>query len=155
MPSIVDPMDAFVTFQPALRRGEIELHRGDVDPNVFVHLDHPKGEPRYTYVRLEGQEVTAMAVFLLADPYEGKPCLQIGYAVAEHLRGQGRAKDVAKAAIAELHAGMGRNGVRSFYIEAIVGADNPASQHVADALFSVELSIGVQKGPLIGVQKGL
>lgn len=138
MPSIVDPMDAFVTFEPALRSGEIAVQPGEVDPNVYVHFDHPNGEPRYTYVRLDGDKVTAMAVLLIAEPYEGESCFQIGYAVPEPLRGEGRAKDIARAALAELRNGLARYSIRSFFVEAIVGTSNQASRRVAEAVIGGE-----------------
>jgi RimJ/RimL family protein N-acetyltransferase len=127
-------MDAFVTFEPALRRGEINLQPGEVDSNVHVLQDLPNGEPRLTYVRLERRKVTAMAIIIMAEPYEGERCFQIGYAVPEKLRGQGRAKDIATAAIAELSNGLSRNGVQSFYIEAVVGQGNAPSRRVAEAV---------------------
>lgn len=138
MRGIVNPMDGFMTFQPALDAGEIELQSGDVDPNVYVLLDRPNGEPRFTYVRLENGIASCMAVIVRADPNEGKPAFQIGYAVLDHLRGQGRAKDIAKAAVAELTAGLKRSGVDAFYLEIVAGRDNLASQAVARSLVSVE-----------------
>lgn len=135
MPRLVNPMDAMKTFEPALRSGEIRVQPGEVDPELFVHLDHPNGQPRVTYARFKSNNLSALAIIIPAEHYEGKPCFQIGYAVPQHLRKRGYAKDVARAAIAEFRAGMKRNGVNDLYIEAIVGKKNVASQKVAEALF--------------------
>jgi hypothetical protein len=57
---MTDPSDARDSFQQALIDGEIHLERGQNDHELFVHLDHPNGQPRFTYVRLERQTVTAL-----------------------------------------------------------------------------------------------
>ncbi|WP_106638876.1 GNAT family N-acetyltransferase [Allosphingosinicella vermicomposti] len=132
MPSLVNPMDAFKTFEPALKRGELKVQQGDTDPNLLVHLDHPMGEMRITYAKMRGESVGAIAMIINAEPFEGKPVFQIGYAVPQHLRKRGLGKEIAQAAIAEFTAGMARNGMKSFYIEAIVGIRNIASQKVAE-----------------------
>jgi hypothetical protein len=132
MPAMTDPAEALASFQEALLAGEIRLQRGAVDPDLYVYADRPNGMPRLTYVRLEAQTVTVFVNFALADPVEGMPCFQIGYAVPPSLRRQGRAKNAVTAALAELQVGMRRNGVAGFYIEAVVGVDNPASQRVAE-----------------------
>jgi hypothetical protein len=75
-------------------------------------------------------------VLALCEPIEGVPCFQIGYAVPKEYRGQGRAKGIVDAAIAELKHGLGRNKIHSFYVEAIVGTDNEASKHVAATTIS-------------------
>lgn len=135
---IVNPMDAFITFQPALDAGEIQLERGRIDRDAYVLFDQPAGEPRFTYVRLEDGIATAMAQIVFAEPFEGKRVAQLGYAVLEHLRGQGRAKDIARAAMTEFTNGVRANGWGEFYFEAMVGIDNPASLAVAQAVMPVE-----------------
>lgn len=135
MPSLVNPMDAMKTFEPALRAGEISVQLGEVDPTIAVHFDQPNGEPRYTYARRKNETVIALAIIIPAQPFEGERCFQIGYAVPQHLRKRGYAKEIARAAIAEFRSGMARNGIAFFYLEAIVGKKNLASQKVAEAIF--------------------
>ena len=132
MPSIVNPMDAFKTFEPALRRGELQVQRGTIHPDLLLHLDHPSGSTRFTYAKLQGQSVAAMAIIIPAESLNGKPVFQIGYAVPQHLRKRGLAKEIAQAAIDEFSAGMARNGIKALYFEAIVGVRNIASQKVAE-----------------------
>lgn len=136
MAAMTDPTDALVSFQEALRQGAIEMQRGALDRELFVHLDHPNGQARFTYVRVERQTVTALVNLTVVDPIEGIPCLQIGVAVPEKYRKQGRAKEAVEAAIAELQHGLARSKIATFYVEAIVGADNEASKHVAAATIS-------------------
>lgn len=139
MPAMTDPSDALTSFQQALPLGVLHLQPGDLDPTLLVHMDEPAaGVTRLTYVRIEGQTVTAMALFTPCDPIEGRVCFAVGYAVPPSHRGQGRAKDVVNASLAELAKGFGRAGILPIYVEAIVGADNVASQHVAAATISAE-----------------
>ncbi len=142
MPTIVNPMDALKTFEPALRSGEISIQRGEVEPDLFVHLDHPNGEVRVTYARFkngspENGSVTGLAIIIPAGFEDGLPVFQIGYAVPQNLRKRGNARDVSRAAIAEFRAGMARNGITSFRLEAIVGMENLASQKVAESIFGL------------------
>jgi hypothetical protein len=133
---MTDPSDALKSFQQALVDGQIQLQRGQIDPELFVHLDRPNDQPRFTYVRLQLQTVTALVILVISDPIEGKPCFQIGYAVPEAYRSQGRANNAVCAAIIELKHGLARNKISTFYVEAIVGTDNEASKHVAAATIS-------------------
>ena len=58
----------------------------------------------------------------------------IGYAVPEAYRNQGRAKEIVNAAISDISANLDE----TFFVEAIVGADNIPSQHVAAQVISAE-----------------
>lgn len=143
MPGLTDPFPAFQSFQQAHAAGQIDLQRGRVDKNLYLHVDHPNGEPRFTYVRLTGQKVTCMVEFVVGEPVEGSPCFHVGYAVDPAHRRQGLAKHLLPAAIAELQAGFGGAGMPGFYVEAIVGVDNVASQKVAAAGITPDIVEGI------------
>jgi hypothetical protein len=133
---MTDPLNALQSFQQALLRGGIQLQRGVLDRDLYVHVDKPNGETRFTYARLEARAVTAFVEFVSWEPIEGTPCFNIGYAVPEAYRNQGRAKEVIRAAISEMQHGFGRHGLSVFYVEAIVGANNKPSQRVAEQVIS-------------------
>lgn len=137
---MTNPSDGMKSFQQELRRGGIAIQVARTDPNLFVHRDAPNGPPeyRFTYVRLKGKTVTAMAIFVAQPPENGKPYFTVGYAVPKRFQKQGRAKDVLVAALADMQAGLARNGIPEFYIEAIVGADNVASRKIAEQIISDE-----------------
>ena len=137
---MTDPSDGMKSFQKELRRGGIAIQVTKTDPNLFIHRDAPNGPPeiRFTYVRLTGKTVTAMAILAAEPPIDGKPSFAVGYAVPKAFQKQGRAKDVLVAAIADMQAGLSRNGIPEFYIEAIVGADNAASRKIAEQVISDE-----------------
>jgi hypothetical protein len=131
---MTDPSTAMQSFQQVLLAGKIKLQRGALDPDLYVYADKPNGEPRLTYVKLEGTTVTAFVEFIPCQHIEGTPCFGIGYAVPEAYRNQGRAKDAVSAAILEMQKGLGRHG--PFYVEALVAADNKSSQRVAEQAIS-------------------
>lgn len=132
---MTDPLNALQSFQQELPRIGMQLRRGELDKNLYVYVDEPDGQRRFTYVRLEGKMVTAFVEFASCEPIEGTPCFAIGYAVPEAYRNQGRAKEAVNAAISEMQHGFGRIGM-VFYVEAIVGADNKPSQRVAEQFIS-------------------
>jgi RimJ/RimL family protein N-acetyltransferase len=128
---MTDPGNALDSFQKVFSDGRIKLQKGSLDSDLYLFYDAPKGTPRFTYVRLEGKTVTAFVEFVAWDPIDGLRCMHIGYAVPEAYRGKGRATEIVTAAIAELKNGLKRGGIKEFYVEAMVGSDNVASQHVA------------------------
>ena len=131
MTEMTDPSDALVSFQQALRRGDIDLHSGAIDPRVFLHVDRPDGAMRFTYVTLDGDTVTAFVEFVQVEPIDDVLCFQVGWAVPIAFRNQGRAVGIMRAAVVELKRGLGRNGIPAFHVEAVVGETNIASQRVA------------------------
>ena len=137
MSAMTDPMDALVGFKAAYTT--LKLQAAALERDLFVHLDEPAPEVlRYTYARVVGGVVEAIALFVVVDLYEGLPCLQTGYAVDHAFRRQGRAKAVLSASIAELAHGFSRTPVEEFWVEALVGTDNEASQAVARAVLGSE-----------------
>ncbi len=136
MPRMTDPTDSLTAFQQALRDGELNLRPGELDKTLFVYADKPLGVPRITYARLDGRKVIALAIMVSTEPLKGLPCFQAGVAVPKAYRGKGHAKSIVEAAIAEMKTGLARNGIQSFYVEAIVSLDNEPSKKVAAAAIS-------------------
>lgn len=133
--SIADPMAALISLQREVRRG-LPTISAELAPSVRVVLDHPNGVTRYTYARIEHGRVKALALFVDHEPIDGVPCFNIGYAVPEAYRNRGWASEIVEQGIQELRQGLGRHGVKSFYVEAVVGKDNLASQRVASKIIS-------------------
>lgn len=134
---IADPMEALVSLQREVRRGMPTNPTGQ-GSEVRVVLDQPNGVTRYTYARIEHGRVKAIALFVHHEPIDGIACFNVGYAVPEAYRQRGWAKQIVEAGIQELSAGLGRHGVTQFYVEAVVGKENIASQRVASAVFGSE-----------------
>lgn len=74
------------------------------------------------------------------EPVEGESCFNVGWAVPEEFRGQGRTGEAFIAAIKELRHGIRPSGITAFWVEAVVGTDNIASQHVAEKIISAPVS---------------
>lgn len=139
MAAMTDPSDALGAFQAQLASENLPIRRCVLDADLFVLVDEPNGKPRFTYLQLQGRTITALVMLVLVDRIEGIPCFQIGYAVPEVYRNQGRAKKAVAAAILELRDGLlTRAGNPAFYVEAIISEDNTASRHVAAATISVD-----------------
>lgn len=132
---ITDPMDALVSLQREVRRGMLTNPTG-LSPGVRVVLDHPNGVIRYTYARIEHGRVKSIAIFVYHEPINGVPCFNLGYAVPEAYRNRGLASLIIEQGIQELRRGLGRHGAKSFYVEAVVGTDNLASQRAASKTIS-------------------
>lgn len=128
-----DLESALASFKRALKKGEITLKPCDSDSALFMHADRvPGDEMRMTYARLQGNDVTVMISVLPERPYEGKPCFGLGCAVPQRFRGRGRAAEATVAVMKELRQGLARAGIASFYVEAVIGVNNIASQRTAE-----------------------
>jgi hypothetical protein len=76
---VTDPSNALESFQQELLlHGTTKLKRGVHDQSLFVHFDSPNGVPRFTYVRLKDTTVTALVMFAMVEPIEGKTCFALG-----------------------------------------------------------------------------
>ncbi|WP_449556844.1 GNAT family N-acetyltransferase [Huaxiibacter chinensis] len=135
MPELVDPTDSLNSFQHALSNSLIRLSPCVVHPEMKVLMDDADGTPRITYAFVQGDIVKGVAIYVPADPYEGKPCFGVGYAVADKFKRQGIATKLLKASIEEMQYGF-RNSCNEFYVEAIVGVDNQASNILASEVLS-------------------
>jgi hypothetical protein len=91
------PLRRPTSFQQALLDGEISLQAGEPDPELFLHVDYPREDvPRFTYVRLVGRSVTALAMLIPVEPMHGLRCFQAAVAVPEAYRGKGHAKALSQ-----------------------------------------------------------
>ncbi|MGZ2744453.1 GNAT family N-acetyltransferase [Burkholderia stagnalis] len=131
-----DVAGALKSFQQALDANAITVQPGDLDRNMLLHIDRPNGETRLSYAQMAGRSVVALVQFIPCEPVEGQPCFNVGWAVAEAYRGQGKARGAVVAAIKEMQNGFGRAGMKAFWVEAIVGEGNVASQRLAEKVLS-------------------
>lgn len=140
-----DLASALASFQQAFTAGYIQLQAGVLDPAIYVFMDRPNEEVRLTYVRLKGRTVTALVQFVPTDKVEGEPCFSVGWAVPAKFRGHGRSGEAFLAALKELRHGMSRQGMKAFWVEGVVGADNIASQRMAEKVISAPTKTGTDK----------
>lgn len=133
---IANPMDALASLQYEVGSRGMPTHPTSCSPDIRVVLDQPNGITRYTYAVIEMGLVKAVAIFVMDDPIDGIAAFNVGYAVAKPYRRQGLGKRILEAGIQELSRGLGQHGVKQFYVEAVVGRDNMASQQLAKSVFS-------------------
>lgn len=136
MPSMIDPHDALPSLQAAFAAKQLLLNRCSFDRGMWLHQDTVNGKVRLTYIRHEGPTVVAFATFVQGQPLEGSPCFDAGWATLASHRGRGLATVTVRAALVEMTEGFGAFG--PFFVEAVVGTDNPASQKVAERGMGVE-----------------
>lgn len=129
---------AMHSFEEALKDGVISINNCELDKKLFLHLDRPNGEVRLTYVRLDRGSVTTMIQIVPAEPLEGDRVFNVSWSVPRDLRGQGRATQTFLAALREFRHGMTRSGLKAFWVEAVVGQVNLASQRVAEKVITVQ-----------------
>jgi hypothetical protein len=141
---MTNPLDALVLLQAALDAGTVRMRPCEIYPDLKVLLDHPNGELRLTYARIDGRIVQSIAVFVEAEPVHGVPCFSIGWAVIESMRGQGLATEIVQKAMAELLKGLKRNRIHKFYVEGIVATSNVASNRLAKRLLSDSPKAGTE-----------
>lgn len=133
---MADPYIALKSFQEALRSGDISPVPGEIHQDLLVLLDKPNGEMRLTYALEKDAAVVAIAMFIAADPFEGYPCFNSGYAVDESHRSNGFGKEVTSKAFDEMKNGFKRSGIPHLYVEAVISVDNAHSNKLAKSLFS-------------------
>jgi hypothetical protein len=133
---MVDPLNTLAKLQGAINSGLVVLRPGDVYTDLGVWMDEPEGKTRLTYARSIDGKVAALAMFAHNGSIGNAPCFQTGYAVIQSMRRQGLATDLVSKGIQEMRNGFGRQGAKRFYVEAVVGATNEASNKLASRLLS-------------------
>ncbi len=149
MAEMTNPEVALPSFQEALDAGELSVQRSKTDPTLFLTLDQRESGGRLTYFRTLDERVTGICMVVPNGFHNGAACFDLGYATVSEFRRQGRGTELVGAAVRDHIAGMKRAGVESFYIEAVVGVENLASQCIASR------HLGAQREEIIDSVSGL
>ena len=129
-------MNGLLSFQEALSQQLITPRPGQFNSSLSVMEDNPNGELRITHARIVAEEVHGTVMYCVVDPVDLIPCFSVGYAVSEERRRQGVGATLLQESIEELRRKMFRVGVKDFYIEAIVGINNVASNGLATKILA-------------------
>jgi hypothetical protein len=129
-------MDALRTLQPAIDTGGVTLRQCEIHKDLWLTVDQAGDRIRMTYISLNGRQAQAIVMLVQAEPVEDVPCFQLGYAVFEHLRGQGLGTRTVAKALDEMKNGFSRGRMKRFYIEAVVSITNDPSNRLARRLLS-------------------
>lgn len=131
-----DPTILITSLQEALDSG-MSLIPSDFNADYTMFYDEPFiGGRRYTFAKIVNREVQAMAIFGLEDPLNGVTCYNLGYAVKKSYQGLGLAVEASKLGIEKLKYEFRSDGIKKFYIEAVIDIKNSHSINVANKLFS-------------------
>lgn len=137
MSQMPDMMESLKSLQDALDNGEfLQMQTCVLNKQYKVILDHPMGNARFSYAKMDKGQVRAFSVFVQADHINGVPCFNIGYAVQQKYRGKGLAVEAVNVGVEELKNGLGRAWVKEFYIESVIDVSNLASIKVSEKLFA-------------------
>lgn len=137
MAQLTDPSSALQSLQEAfLARSLHPLQKGALHPEVLLFVDTPNDKVRFSYFTHEQFTVTGLAMLAQVEPLKGCHCFHLGVAVPPSCRNQGRGKALVLAAIEEFIHGFAKIGAPTYYIDAVVGLDNTASQRIAAAALS-------------------
>jgi len=109
----------------------VDLNPCDLHKDISVIADRPTGVLRYIYAKINVGQVESIALFVLIEPIKGIPCFQMGWATIESMRGRGLATEVTTKGLDELRTGLKRNGVKQFYLEAVISESNQPSNALA------------------------
>ena len=136
MSNMINPLDGLLELQDGINNG-LQMVKCPGDSGISVFFDNPEGVLRLTYAMMEGDTVVAYSVFLKDKPINGVAVFDVGYAVLEEYRGKGMASHVLKNSIDFLTNTMkSANAFTSYYIEAIIGVNNTASNKLAHKVIS-------------------
>jgi len=132
-------LKALAERQAALTHGELNLRPAATLPGLYACARSDRAGPVLGYILVEGKKVIAMVNFRPIDPIDGLAAYNIELAVPEDRRGSGRGQDAVAAALLELRHELAKPaGGTSFYVQAIVESDNPASMGIARQTISEE-----------------
>ena len=134
MAEMTNPYTALLSYQAAHKEGRVRPQPCALHSDLFVLMDDANGSARVSYALIERGVVKAIAIFIAGARIDQVPLFDMGYAVDERFRCQGIASRLTEQSLSEMRAGFGRHMPR-FYIQAVVGTTNVASQKVASRLF--------------------
>jgi len=131
-------MDGLSSFQEALTLGTIEPRPCKWNKNLQVLQDNAEGELRVTHARIVDGEAHGIIIYCIAENVESVPCFAVGYAVAEKYRRKGIGTTLLSESVEELSRELHQVGLTDYYLEAVVGVENTASNKIATKVLSAK-----------------
>lgn len=133
---MADPMSALLSFQKEISAGMLTA-ASNGSPNIRVVRDELNGKTRFSFARVEQGQVKSLVMFISGGNKNDVPCFDVGYAVALPWRGKGYAKEIITQGLKELSEGLRlATGLSAFWVVAVIGMENVASQAVAKSTLS-------------------
>lgn len=121
----------------AIKNGEIDLQQGKIFEDIYLHVDKPEGQFRFTYVMFSSTEKNkpiAKLSCIMRSVHENAPLWDVDWAVAPEYQGKNWGLTIAYKASEEFKNGMKGKYPNGFWLEAIVDDDNAASKIIASRI---------------------
>ena len=149
MSEMADPIVILNRFQEVLDQG-MPLDSDELEENYKFYYDEPENGRRFSFVKVINREAQSLVIFGLEDPIEGLTCYNVGYAVKESFRGRGFAIEAINHGLKKLIKQLSDEGIKKFYLEALIDKNNINSISVAKRFFSDEpvLTIDRESGTI-------
>lgn len=132
---MADPMEALRNTQRELEYYQLDSRQLDADGYLKTDNVFPDGMKRFSYMKIVGRELQAIAIFLREKPINGVDCYNVNYAVSEKHRGNNLAVEAVNKGIEDLKKRFAQTAMKSFYVDAIVNEKNIPSIKVAEKIF--------------------
>lgn len=135
MSKFADPLVVLLSFQNSLDNGASVNSKELANGYLSIYDEPGIGRKRYSYVKIDGSESIAIAIFGLESPINGLTCFNVGYAVKESYRGRGLSIEAINFGIEDLKSKLKLAKIHKFYIEAVIEVNNIHSLNVAKKIF--------------------
>lgn len=135
---MADPMNALLSLQEVVAQGNLENlnpQRCKVAKGYQMIFESYGRIVRFSYAKIVTNEVRALSMFATAQPINGVPCYNIGYAVATKYRGKGLGLEAVTKGIEELSNGFRRTNITKLFLEAVIDESNTHSISIAIKVF--------------------
>jgi len=121
----------------ALKNGEISLERGRIFDDIYLHVDKPQGQTRFTYLMFsptEKNKPIAKFSCISRGVHKNAILFDVDFAVAPEYQGRNFGSTIAYKASEEFKNGMKGKMTDGFWLEAIVDDDNTASKRISSKI---------------------
>ncbi|MEG1767054.1 MAG: hypothetical protein RR311_01195 [Comamonas sp.] len=121
----------------AIRNNEIDLQRGNLFEDVYLHVDKPQDRVRFTYVIFsptEQNKPIAKLSCITRGAHENAPLWDVDWAVDPKYQGKKWGLTIAVKASEEFKNGMRGKYPNGYWLEAIVDDANEPSKIIASRI---------------------
>lgn len=148
---MIDPSIPLKSFEKAVNKKDktLTIRFSERDPTFRIVLDNPDSDvTRITVARFWGRDLLGYVQVVPAEDIEGVPAFGFGWAVPERHRRKGYCGQIVEQTFIEVKDLFAKKGLHDFWLEAIVGDTNEASNKVAVRSFGapVNHSFDTQSG---------
>jgi GNAT superfamily N-acetyltransferase len=131
---MIDPSIPLKSFEKAVNKKDkaLTIRLSELDLTYRIVFDNPEPDvTRITIGKFWGRNLIGYVQVVPAEDIEGVPAFGLGWAVSESHQRKGYGKQIVEQAVIEVKDLFAKKGLHDFWLEAIVGDTNKASNKVA------------------------